>query len=385
MALNNLSLRFKLLGIIFGGLLAVSIAAGSVFVVISTKQEQQVSQSLLPMAKNLADSIAAQFYERYADVQAFASNRGLNSKDKSLWVEILNDYILLYQIYDSLLIVDMKGRFLAANTVSPSNSQLDASRLESQDFSQTEWFLKAKNKEFSQNSEKGFLGTYVTDVEIDPVSSSHYGKDMYGNSFTSVIKNAKGQGIAVITARAGFRWVEYEFKNYYKALSELNYTKAELTLLNNKGQIIVDYDPAVTGSTDVKHNFENVLLKLNLAENGVKAAQDLVSGKSGSITSFHARKKINQISGYTRINSEKFLDKALGWGVLIRVPQDEVLADIYYARTLFFTLIGIALLAGIIVVFLYSRHLINSLDNLANNLRDGSSTVAKTSTQIKRI
>ena len=109
MFFSKLSLRSKLFGIIFGGLLIVSVSAASVFSVIIGDLEKKTSESLLPMAQNLSAAIAAQFYERYADVQAFATNRGLTKRNKAEFVDILNDYTLLYQIYDTIIMVDMDG------------------------------------------------------------------------------------------------------------------------------------------------------------------------------------------------------------------------------------------------------------------------------------
>jgi methyl-accepting chemotaxis protein len=70
-------------------------------------------------AESLGASVAAQFFERYGDVQAFALNPVFSGKNKSEMVEALNNYVALYGIYDLVLFVDKDGSLIASNNKGP--------------------------------------------------------------------------------------------------------------------------------------------------------------------------------------------------------------------------------------------------------------------------
>ncbi len=382
--IKSISLRNKLVGFIIVVLTFFTIATSLVFYSVSTSLEKQTAESLIPYSSALSEAISSQFFERYTDIQAFARNRGLLSKDKNVYEEILNDYIKMYQIYDLLIFIDTDGKFLASNTKDPQGNSIDVKELSLTDYNSFQWFKDAKNGNFSQSKAKGFDGTVVEDVHIDRLSSKIFGKSVYGNSFSAPVKDGAGSVIGILTARAGFRWVENEFISTYKSLKRLGYDQAELTLLNKKGEVIVDYDPYTVGNEDIHHDFANVLLKLNLIKKKVKSAIEISHGNTGYDVSFHARKKIWQVAGFAFIDSNKFLSEQLGWGVMLRIPKDIILQPINEVTTKYYIIVVASFIFSILAGLYVTKLLVAKLDELSEQLDKGSATVASASYEISQ-
>ena len=68
-----------------------------------------------------------------------------------------------------------------------------------------------------------------------------------------------------------------------------------------------------------------MILKLNLAEKGLKSVQDLVAGKGGHGRYVHVRKQVAQVNGYA-VCSGALGFPSFKWGVLVRVPEQQALA-----------------------------------------------------------
>jgi len=169
-----------------------------------------------------------------------------------------------------------------------------------------------------------------------------------------------GRVIGYWTNRAKFSLVEEIFQQTYKELREDGYPGAELTLLDSEGKIIVDHDPGARGTTDIVHDLSNVLMKFNLAQKGVTAAQAAVAGKTGYEYAFHARKKITQAAGHTHLKGALGYP-GMNWSVLVRVPEDEAapwLAAIQ--RNIVLILIGCAAVAAFIGLYV-GRNVIASI------------------------
>jgi hypothetical protein len=77
-----------------------------------------------------------------------------------------------------------------------------------------------------------------------------------------------GDLIGYWTNRVKFSLVEEIVKTAYQELKSSGFPGSEITLLGDKGQVIVDYDPSTLGKEDLNHDMENTLFKLNLVEKG---------------------------------------------------------------------------------------------------------------------
>ena len=84
------------------------------------------------------------------------------------------------------------------------------------------------------------------------------------------------------------------------------------------------------GSEEMTHDLQNVIMKLNLVEQGVTAAQDAMAGKTGFHNSFHTRKQVWQASGFSHFKGALGYP-GMNWSVLVQVPVDQANVE---ARTI---------------------------------------------------
>ena len=301
--------------------------------------EENAGQRFLTTSAAVAETIDRSLFERYGDVQAFASNRIVG--ERYAWytpgeqnneiVAAMNDYVATYGIYYLTMFVDLEGAVIAANSKDAQGNPIDTTFLYKKNFITTPWFQALKQQQyttsmpFTDPGNDTSTGTFVEDVFVDEdVRKAYPGDPGMTIGFSTPVYES-GNLIGYWTNRAKFSLVEEIVQSAHKALKGSGFGTAEITILNEKGQVIVDYDPATTGSEAVPHNFEKVLFKLNLAENGVQAAKDGVAGKDGATTSLHARKQIYQVAATSHLRGALGFP-GMNWSVLVRVPVEKALA-----------------------------------------------------------
>ncbi|MGZ5279223.1 MAG: cache domain-containing protein, partial [Pseudobdellovibrionaceae bacterium] len=308
-----MSFRARLLSLVLGSLIALSLLSGFLFLKSQDAQKEALITGFNTNVGTLTEAISAQFFERYGDVQAFAVNEVFFGSNVDMMKATLNDYAKLYGIYDVILYVGTDGKYKASNTLSAKGEAIKYQELEQKDFSGEPWFQAALNGKFTEDSKKGFAGTFIEDAQVDPICSAAYGHACYGNSFTSPVKDRSGKIIGVITNRANFRWVEYELEGLFQKLKAQNLEHSDLILLNKDGLILSELDPTSDHKETTERNLD-ILLKTNLATLGSPAAIAAVKGESGSLSMVHARKKVQGIAVYAPIESAKFIT-SIGWKI----------------------------------------------------------------------
>lgn len=369
----------KIFGILF--ITCIGLGSASMFLferaVRSAEHEKIKTYSLY--AQGMSERIAAQFYERYGDVQAFALNDVLHNGKPAEITEAFNHFAALYDIYDLILFVDKKGKYIASNNKSPTNDDLNIEHLSKMDFSDTPWFKAAINGTFTEDKAKGFSGTFFEDAQIDKIASIPYGKDMYGTGFTTIVKSSSGNILGIITARAGFRWVEYDFVSLYKQLQKEDLASTELTLVDKNGIVLVDYNPSKNGgSTEVKRNFQDTVLKANLAQLGQTGIKEVLEKQAGSTIADNVRTNESQVLGYSPVTSQKFIE-SIGWGVMVGSQTKEVMSELTTSRIEFYISMISLVVLSCLIALAFSNRLSRSLTNLAEKVSNHSVQVANTS------
>jgi methyl-accepting chemotaxis protein len=343
--------------------------------------EKSIMKTFENFAQSLQAAIGAQFFERYGDVQAFALNPAFLSMERNEIVPFLDQYVALYGIYDLILVVDTKGHLIAVNSKDPKGNNLQVDALYSKNFATQDWFQNTLTGKFSEDKDAGFVGSYVEDVHFDSIVEEAYSKESFGNSFNAQIKNEKGQVIGVVSNRASSRWWEGEFTNLYQSLKKAGIDKTELTMLDKNGNIILDFDPVKTGEESKVINDRSILGKVNLVSLGVKAAQELQSGKSGANVSVHARKKIEQIAGYSPVSDKKFL-QSMGWGVLVRNVATNAFSALNKTWLIYWLAATGVFVFAIGLSYLFANKLSHSLNAISSSLYSTSSETTAASQQL---
>jgi methyl-accepting chemotaxis protein len=334
------------------------------------------------MAVQINELIDRNLFERYGDVQAFGLNQA--ATDPANWgnpaadnplISAMNGYMTGYGIYKLMLLVDPQGEVLAVNSVDARGKPLDTSGLYKHSFAGVPWLTKALAGEFLEGT-NGLTGTVVEQPRISPEVAKIYNEDGFTMTFAAPVYDAAGKVVAVWANFADFGLVEDIVGSFYNKLAAAGMGEAELTILDPKGTVLIDYDPAAQGSTEYARNFE-VIDKLNLADKGVAAAIAAVRGENGVMVSTHARKQIDQASGYA--HSQGAYDyPGLGWSVLTRIPVDVAFAA--WDKTILVMLIAVAAAAGLILTIGYAigtltARPIRGLTDVMTHLAGGDTTL----------
>ena len=301
------------------------------------EMEQAAGYRFQGVAENIADKIDRSLFERYGDVQAFAANRIVGekynwySKENNEISIAMDQYVATYGIYYLSIFVDPVGDVIAVNGKDAQGNPIETIALFDKKYNEAPWFQALQAEEyttkqpFTAPGNDISTGTFIEDVHVDEdVKAAYPGNDGLVIGFSTPVY-IDGDLIGYWSNRAKFSLVEEMVQTAYQELKGAGFPETEITILGDKGQILVDYDPSQQGTTDVTHDFEKTIFKLNLAEKGVAAAQEAVAGKTGNSQSENARKNIWQVAGYTHLKGALGFP-GMNWSVLVRSPNDEALA-----------------------------------------------------------
>ena len=374
---KKMSLKQKLISLVFSVPLILGIMSFGVLEIISKKVTQQEMHSFESYSRSLSDAIGAQFYERYGDVQTFSLSPTLQAHDRKVITQSLNTFSAMYGIYDLIMVVNAKGKLVAVNDKSPDGKPIEVASLYSKNYSDAPWFKSVMENKTLEDKDKGFSGTAFEDVHVDPYTSEVYGSQRLGNSFSTAIKDESGNVIGVISNRAGSRWFEVAFKELYRSLKNLGMNHNDVVLLGKDGTLLFEYDsdPKSAKLEDSKYDW-NQLLKYNFVKDEFTAATLLQKGESGAGTFLDPREKIPHTTGYSKVTGPKFID-SIGWGVMVRNSSaDEGLAELYTIKKAFYVAFGMVILVSLFLSIIFSSSIARVLSSLAERLTQGSGEVA---------
>ncbi|MCC6969993.1 MAG: methyl-accepting chemotaxis protein [Phycisphaerales bacterium] len=335
-----------------------------------------LGDEMLAISANVINKIDRSLYERYGDVQAFALNSTARNQDnwykgpaQSAITKAMDEYIKLYGIYSLSLVVDPQGKVVAVNSISPQGKPLDTAFIMNQSFAGAGWLHDALNGRFLTNG--SLTGTVVEDAHVDPLVQKVYGNEGLVLGFSAPIKNDKGEIVAVWKNFADFALAEEVIFDSYQKTAKRTSDAVEFTLMDAKGNVIVDCDPSIHGGKLMRDM--NVIGKLNLADKGVEAAKEAVAGKTGFLFATHARKNVLQACGYTH-SAGALGFPGLGWHIMVRAPREVAMQKPNAIRAEVAMVVGVSALAVLgFGLFLASRITkpINSLGARMKDIAEG--------------
>jgi hypothetical protein len=380
------SLRMKMTAAFMAVGVLIAIIVGWNVVSMTTRMADDTAEGYQGIAASIVDTIDRNLFERYGDAQAFGVNRAV--LDRASWYRpggernhvaaAANQYAQLYGLYDLLIMVDTAGKVVAVNDRDRSGKPIDTAWLYSKNFATASWFTDAMAGRTLDSA--ALKGTAVQDAYFDEDVQRVYGTDGLVVGFSAVVRDDKGRTIGVWNNRATFALVEDIVKSAYGDLKRQHLGTTELTVVDRQGRVLVDYDPTISGSEAVRHD-PAVLLRLNLAEKGVTAVQQVTGGASGHERSLHARKNIWQTAGYAA--SKGAMGYAgLGWGVVMRTDEREALAAVRRLRFNMFVVLGAIVLALGAVAWGLSRVLTRPIMAGVAGLSSGADQVAVAAGQL---
>lgn len=325
----NLSLRI-ILSMAAAGLIPV---AGLVALAIKGANtiSNMASEEMNALAVGSLDTIERNLFERYGDVQAFASNAVLKSGpwtdpqvNQSI-VEAINNYVRLYGIYSLSMVLDRDGRCIAVNTVDAKNKPINTAPLLGKDFSQTEWFKNSKEGVFSES--EILSGTVVTDVSRDPDAVAVFGPQSLVIGYSAPILGAGGEFQGVWRNLADFTLVEDILLATNKSLEKKGIKSGEITMATKDGTLLAYLEPGLSGVSSFDRSGETIL-NHGLDEIGTESIKKAQVGNAGSLREKCPDKNVWQISGYAK--SQGALGyPGLGWILTVSVTEQDLLRNVH--------------------------------------------------------
>ena len=379
--MKSKSLQTKIMAL--NGAVVLSIAACISFTTWQFNQytQEKSMESLEALAASANSAIQAQFFERYGDVQAFATNPKVRDRSKAEIVNALDTYVALYGIYDLIIVADLNGRIVGVNSKDPAGKKINSDQLYGRSVADTEWFKNTVAGRTSDDKTNNFAGTFVEDIHLDSFVNEVYGEKRPGNSFSSLIRDEKGQPIGVISNRAGSRWLEAELLNVAAAASDQDFVGASVTVLNGKGVVLAEVNPAGNGKFDVLRDFGKLML-FNYVENGSPFAIALQKDrKAGHMVAYSPIQKSDFAAGFSPVTGSKWVNSII-WGVMVRDSAEELFAPVNAMIRNICLILGFLFLAALAAGYFFSRGLAGTLRAMAQGLSDNSKEVSQVSTKL---
>ena len=377
---TTLSLNKKILSITLGGVLFSSLCALIILFYVFSSMEESKKNTLLTTTQQLENNIRDQFYERYGDVKAFSLRFMNSNQTKEENTNYLNQYTAMYGIYDLIVVTDLKGQLIAVNNKDVSGKAINSEQLYNTNFADSSWFKGVIQNNYLEDKEKGFEGVYYEDAHFNPLLEKVYGHKIYSTIFSTYIDNAQGEHIGIISTHANFIWIENLYTRLYAETAALGLHTLELSLLNNKNELIIDYDPFFTKNKNIEHD-ELVLNKLNVAEKDNELAKLINEKKKGIIESEHYKKGLAQLVAYNHVDGPKIVDK-LNWGVLIREDKGEFYSQINKAKYTAICIFGFILLILSLISVLFARSISKRVDKISVSLSHDSKKLLETASDL---
>ena len=382
--LQRLSLRMKMLGTVI--VILVTIVLGTAYNVSefrSTFQEKE-REEFQAFASSISEAFAAQMYERYTDVQAFAANPAVASMNPEGMSAHLDKFVSLYGIYDLILVVHKSGHLISASGKDAQGKTVNLEALKFLDYSKESWFQAVMAGRTTDDATKGFVGTYIEDFLRDPMLEKAFGEVRYGSSFSTAIKNEKGEIVGVITNRTNPKWFETEVISKWKNMREFGLPTPQIVVVNENADVILSHSPQ--DEKNIITHDENTLLKLNLKKYD---AYDLAQKETEGFTYAHnLRTGEDEAVGFSKIHEEKWPSN-LNWTVFVQESKENVAmastkATWHFVFVMAFN-IFIALVFATWVAVLISKTIDDQIKILSRNsveVSEASKSIADQSTKL---
>ncbi len=278
----------------------VGVAVLTVLFGLSMLEDRLIALSgreLQMTAAEVAEKVDMLLFERYGDIQVLAEAGGWLGSDGDRWTEHLHMLQHAYPLYAWMGVIENSGRVLAATD--PGTVGLD---LGSKD-----WFKDLAAEPTPR----------VHDVRRDELSK---GRDAVGFS-APVRRNHPAQRTsasfhgAVATRVATSQLDALVTRTLREVAVKAGYSQGlEYQILTPQGRVVVESIPQQNGPVD-------------LFSLGTVSAKLVFSEGTGFIEEEHRRRHVPVLTGYARMPARRELD-ALGWGVLVRMDRQAVVAPI---------------------------------------------------------
>ncbi|WP_221029881.1 PAS domain S-box protein [Actomonas aquatica] len=353
---------------------AIIALSGLAVLLAIVREAQNLKQSqlltLASGARAIQDKIDRNLFERYGDVQAFALNslfhRDLTTADgneRDALNAKLNDYVTTYGCYSLMVVTDPAGNVVAANNVDATGGSLDTASLIGRNLSRDTWFRDvSQGRYLTYNAPESLSGTAVGPAEKNALVAEIYGSaaPAWNIAYSAPIKDSSGKVYGYWHNLFDSATVEAIVLAEWSQFNARGLSSTELAVTARDGRILVDVDPAETGSLAARHDD---VMSVNLVTVGDELAT--IAAKStteeGTAEAMSARMGIEQPGGYAK--SVPVLGYAgTGFTTFVRAEGDQLFAVVNSLYRVVSVVAVLALLGAIAAVLFVVRPIIRSIE-----------------------
>jgi methyl-accepting chemotaxis protein len=287
---------------------------------------QEIGRNLQMLAEETIDKIDRTLQERRRDVQLFAGSPQVQGTPAEA-TAAANRFTRLCRVYDLMLLADIDGKIIAANTTTFDDKPLATEALVGQSVKGEPWFEAIAAGQIPPG------GAFQSDLAENKRLSGLTGGRPLTVTFAAPIVDAKGKKIRVWASFASWdRTAGDIVSRQVQNLRDKGCPSVEAQIVNNKGLVLYDVDP-------------QAVMAVNLADQGLIAAKTVAAGKSGFTRETNARTAADQINGFAVSRAEE----GFSGGALIRINSEQALAG---ARTFGWVVFGMVVISAGVVAAL---------------------------------
>jgi methyl-accepting chemotaxis protein len=370
------SLKYRLISVITILGVGITVLVGFAAYWESQKAlKNSVGESFQAVALSTIDKIDRNLFERYGDVQAFATNvlsvQRLSGRenDRDL-VPFINKMMTSYGIYDMMILVDDHGRIVAANTVSNEGKPLDTHAMVGSNVRDHEWFRTCMAGSIHAGE------SYFNDPHLDPMTETVFHESNRVLNYASPVRGADGKILGVWCNFASFNRIVGQIVNETTEHQKAHGFPSFRITLTDKAGLVLDADD------------QSKVLKTNLAsEDQAQSVQRVMKGESGFAVENLLGGRSEEVIGFTKSKGALGYS-ANGWNLIASASVSDAMACVAALRNAVLVVGALSLLVTIIVAMPVARRIADPLKQLAgaaDRLSIGDSDIEITITRADEV
>jgi methyl-accepting chemotaxis protein len=364
----GLRIRHKLIAVMLVCGLVPAIGAMIMLEAARSEYIKSSNQLMEQQAKQLADVIDRNLFERYGDVQAFAATKvardfasGAEADSRDI-VDMMNTNMALYDVYQLMAFVDTSGTIRAVNSRTAGGDMLGTASLIGTSVADRQWFVDVmRGKTLTGTGD----GAIVAGPERSAALADVLGKNNYVMTFAAAVRDASGSTIGVWVNIFDFNTLEAIAGEYFAELKAQGHSRPDLIVADKQGVLMIDWSPATAESGSYQRDFSVIGTKsitshypqagkLVIEERGTGARLETAS-LQGSAEAFTI--------GYAA-NDGAYDFPGLGWSTMVSLPVSDIYGRMDGLRRqllIFSALFGVLILGLGLLVGETIAHPVNKL------------------------
>ncbi|MFN8886087.1 MAG: GAF domain-containing protein [Cyclobacteriaceae bacterium] len=314
----NLSKQFLLISM---GTITLILIGVSIYMINTSIHSKIVQMEVMANGRSASviEKIDRNFYERFGDVQAFAFNQlaiemATTNTVREESQAFINTMVSYYVLYDLMLVCDLSGNVVAANTIDKEGKIVRTSFLIDKNFSNEDWFRTC----VSGDGPKG--GAWYSDFMENKDVSSMYGRPGYGMAFAAPIKTSAGETVGAWYNFANWNDVTVGIRKETETVIQQTQPGAFILITNANDLVIDSDDEKMLLNTNVSISGMNNNASFDYQGKTITLDDYVVGGKKGTGAYIYQGKDWNAITFVPRTTfSFSYLIDNLLWFLLVIV------------------------------------------------------------------